>query len=583
MSGAARAGLVVALLVPPGVFLASAAEFRSANSVSHDETFYLTAGKAIFARNDFDPCAQYGVAPLPVLLEYSPAILTRGDQVSDKVWGSTPEDPASVDLARATTALVVGVPLLVFVALWAFRQTGSVVAAGATGFLVALSPMVSAHASVATTDVCFTLLFLAALLAIGAHAACPTAWRFLLAGGLVGLALSAKYTGLVLLPVGYLVGVIADFRCSLPIPARLARLVMVHPARQLGLAVVAVLVAWAITGFEVSPVPISAQPASAVPAGTGIRSVLGDGSVADLAINLGHRLHLPSPIVGAYRQYAMAAERTSPTYPTQLFGQVYPTGHRLYYVWAIILKSTPAELVLFVVAGIGVVASCRYGLSRVGRSWVPVVVGVGTLLVLFSFSTKQFGLRYLLPIYPTVVVIAVTGLHTQLGHRPAVFAVTLTGLIGWQAVSAIAASPYSLSYVNEIAGGPGHGQESLGNSDVDWGQGLIALGEFLDREGESAVLVRVLGTTPPVAYGVHVLPWQSYPASPCRYIAVGATMLHRNPALDPRVWPFRGLVPVAVVGGSILVFDTSDPAVWQAYLCGNERHRALASRATEPR
>jgi hypothetical protein len=536
--------------------------------VTYDETFYLTAGKAIFERGDFDPCAQNGVAPLPVLIEYGPAIAIHGDQVSDNTWGATEHDPLSIDVARMTTAIVVGVPLLWLVVGWVMRRTGSATASTAAGLLVALSPVVWAHTSLATTDGCFTLFFLAALLAIGWHAANPSGVRFAVAGGLIGLAVASKYTGLVLFPVGYLVGALADTHTGLPWLRRLTRVAILHPARQVGLALVAGLVAWAVTGFEVSPVPLSAHAASQVPAGTGIRRLVGDGPVGDTVIDLGHRLRLPSPVVGAIRQYASAAEKTAPVYPTQLFGQVYPAGHRLYYVWSLLFKSTPAELVLFLLAGLAVVAG--WTLRPVGKChvWGPVAIAASVLFVMFSLSAKQFGIRYLLPLYPAGVVLGVTALHGWLGQRPHVFACVLAGLVGWQAASTLCTFPQPLTYVNDLAGGPGRGHEALGNSDVDWGQGLIALNEFLQTEEQSTVLVKVLGNTPPAAYGVQTIPWKDYPAPPCRYIAIGATMLHRDPVRDGRVWPFRGLKPTSVVANSILIFDTTEPEVWRAYTEG---------------
>ncbi|MBN9518211.1 glycosyltransferase family 39 protein, partial [bacterium] len=259
----AAASAAVAVL-----FLVQAAAFRAHASVTFDENFLLPAAKQLFARGDFDTLNTAGTAPLPVLLAYGPAVARYADYISDAMWAAAPGDVAAVDLARATNSLVVGVPLVLLCGWWVFRRIGSVGAAGTAAALVALSPAVVAHSSLATTDVAFTLFFLAALAAIARDAAAPTAGRLAAAGVLVGLAVASKYSACILLPVGYAVGVVAELtaRTGTPLGRRLARLLTVHPLRQAVMAVVAFGACWATTGFAVSGQPVFAKPAAEVPA-----------------------------------------------------------------------------------------------------------------------------------------------------------------------------------------------------------------------------------------------------------------------------------------------------------------------------
>src|SRR5262249_19122189 len=143
-----------------------------------------------FQKGSFNACTLHGVAPLPVLIEYGPAIWPGGDKVSDYIWAGTNSDPASVNVARLTTAYMVGLPLLGLVVGWVYCRTGSALAAGGAAMLLALSPNVIAHSNLATTDACFALTFVAAAAALGRCAEAPTAGRFALAGVLVGLAIA---------------------------------------------------------------------------------------------------------------------------------------------------------------------------------------------------------------------------------------------------------------------------------------------------------------------------------------------------------------------------------------------------------
>src|SRR5204862_7823976 len=65
------------------------------------------------------------------------------------------------------------------------------------------------------------------------------------------------------------------------------------------------------------------------------------------------------------------------------------------------------------------------------------------------------------------------------GRRRAVRAVAWLGL-AWSAASSLAVYPHSLSYFNELAGGPGGGHAHFLDSNGDWGQDLFALTDWVD-------------------------------------------------------------------------------------------------------
>jgi hypothetical protein len=231
---------------------------------------------------------------------------------------------------------VVGVPLILLCGGWVYRRTGSVGAAAAAGALAGLSPNVVAHSALATTDAAFTLFFLAALAAIAWHAARPTAGRFLAAGSLVGLAVASKYNGVLLLPVGYVVEAVAEWTApnGRSIGRRAVRLLTVHPLRQVGIGVVAFAVCWATTGFALAGKPVLDTSAADTPAGAGPRKLVGNGRVGDAVIDFAHTVRPPAPVAGFVAQLAhLKRGPDEGLYPTYLFGEFYPRGHKLYFVW----------------------------------------------------------------------------------------------------------------------------------------------------------------------------------------------------------------------------------------------------------
>lgn len=551
----------VAVLPAAVVFLVLSADFRARNSPVTDELAYLTSAKPVFQRGDFEVLEMFGTAPLPVVLEYGPAIWKHGDGVADIPWKDSPDDPAAIDTARLTTSVVIGVPLLAVVVLWVIARTGSAWLGGWAGLMLALSPTFVAHATVAGTDACFALFFLLALISLGRHADRPTWGRFLIAGGAVGLAVASKYSGVLLLPAAYLIGLVGYLRAANPpiVGGFVSRAVMWLPLRLLGLILIAGLVVWATTGFAVSrQTPLPPPAAGAPPAGK--------------LVTFFRKARLPSPLTALIRQSAMTTSAWQEEHgdvQVRLHGQFHPSGHRLYYLYSAAYKSTLPEL------GCAALAVLAPWVAGRGRRWTAdgtaAVIGVVILAVALSFSAKQHGIRYLFAAYPLVFVLAASTLH-RLGRVAApMLAVVL--LIG-QAVEAIGWRPWPISYMNQVAGGPEQAVESLAICDGDWGQGRRELAEFLRGEGESGVLfVPGNSTDADFYYGLRLLGWKEYPAPPCRYAVMSGAALAHPPERFPRIADFAPLPPARVLAHCVYVYDLSDPAVWAAYQ--SARHKPL--------
>jgi hypothetical protein len=58
----------------------------------------------------------------------------------------------------------------------------------------------------------------------------------------------------------------------------------------------------------------------------------------------------------------------------------------------------------------------------------------------------------------------------------------------WSIASSLGVYPHSLSYFNELVGGPANGHAHLLDSNIDWGQDLLLLKEWLDAHPEASPL-----------------------------------------------------------------------------------------------
>jgi hypothetical protein len=75
--------------------------------------------------------------------------------------------------------------------------------------------------------------------------------------------------------------------------------------------------------------------------------------------------------------------------------------------------------------------------------------------------------------------------------------------LGWSVVSSLSVYPHSLSYFNELVGGPKNGHQHLVNSNIDWGQDLLYLKAWVDEHPEARPLaVAYFGTCDPRVAGI---------------------------------------------------------------------------------
>src|SRR5262249_10198470 len=145
-----------------------------------------------------------------------------------------------------------------------------------------------------------------------------------------------------------------------------------------------------------------------------------------------------------------------------LFGTRRMHGWWYYYFVALAVK-VPLTFWLLVLGRVGLGLSGK--LRSAGRDWMlPVSIGLFLTIAALG-SSRNYGLRYILPLAPLALV-WVSGLAE--GGRWA-RRIAAIGLIG-QGVAVASIHPYELSYFNVLAGGPVGGRRILADSNLDWGQ-----------------------------------------------------------------------------------------------------------------
>jgi hypothetical protein len=516
-----------------GVFACTGALSLLEKSPTYDETAHLAAGYYSLQTGRFDlysnnPPLSKLIGAVP-LLTLHPALPAR---IDDNHWlygfRFQIENAAryhSLFVAARLTMLLVGVLLGAFIFLWSRTLFGPTAAVAALA-LFAVSPNLLAHATLVTPDVALTTFFFATVAAF--HRCCldPSYARFGAAGAAFGLALLSKFTAVLLLPL-------------------------------------LLLLAWYVPRRRVAGLAIAfATALLVVNAGYLFRDVFypfgGIVFQSQLFRSLPAWLRLPIPADWLQGMDAQLADNAK-VVPSYLLGRTYPDGAPWYYeLVAVGLKTT---IPLLLLAGAGVV----WLLRGPRREAVFLIVPVGFLLFVFAAVVKlEIGLRYVLPIYPFLMVAggyAAARLWQQ--ERAALRAVAV-GLLAWHAGTSAAAYPSYLSYFNELVGGGRNGWRYLADSNLDWGQDLPALEHFMKERGIGEIGLSYFGLVDPAVYGIqyHLIP--DGPLADGWY-AVSATNLvgiydpERNPVQTlfrggADLSPFRGMEPVEVLGHTIFVY-----------------------------
>jgi hypothetical protein len=275
---------------------------------------------------------------------------------------------------------------------------------------------------------------------------------------------------------------------------------------------------------------------------------------------------LPAPITGLLFQI----DHQRGGHFAYLLGQLSALGWWYYTPVVLLLKSTPAELVVF--------GACAYALCRGWRKCSTGTLVARTAFLVFlagAFASRvDAGVRYILLLYPLAALIAAEPWSSSPLRRSRAFAAAAV-LVLLQTASAVRIAPHYLSYFNLFVGGPAAGHRYLADSNIDWGQDLPALRKAFARAGAVRPILAYFGTAPIQAYGVRAAPFgwgHPTPDEPYDWVAVSATYLD-GVYVGDSFSAFRSLVPADRAGYSIFLYDGRRPDVQRAVRETVERQR----------
>ncbi len=491
-----------------------------------DETHYFGMGKYLLqtGRWDAEGCILH--PPLSFYLSSLPLLFFPTDDAlwhHDPATGQAPLFRMTADIGRGQALLssplnrddrlltlsrlmmvLVALILCWYVFSWSYELYGSSGAIAAT-LLCTFCPNILAHARLITPDIVVTTFSFITLYYFRKMLILNRWSTAVVAGAALGLALLAKFTAVLLLPV-----------C--------AALALLWFARFKSLS---------------------------------LRNCLILGAVAFAVLLIGYRGNLEPYFAGIRFQQEHAAQGQWGF----LNGDYSRSGWWYYYTVAFLLKTPLAAILSLVIA---LFFYCRRFFKGNRMPELFLLLPAAAIFIFFSVNSQAIGLRYLLPIYPFLFVFAAGGISSLLSTK---FGPIPCGLLAlWYIGASIFIQPHFLAYFNEIAGGPGNGYKYLVDSNLDWGQDLKGLGRYMREHNIPRVCLSYFGSDTPDRYGIaydwlpslvlnNPTPGKSE-VTMHDYVAISATNLQGVYFDNHRTYEMlKSKVPVAKIGYSIFLYD----------------------------
>src|SRR5438128_4854184 len=482
-------------------------------SHTYDEPAHIAAGMELLDRGAFTYEQQH------------PPLARLAVAVGPYLWGARSHGASYIideglailytsgDYLRTLSAARLGV-LPFFVALvaitwlWAHRDFGTVAGAAAALILVTTPPLLG-HAGLATTDMPVAAACVSALFAFMRWLEYPSACRSAMVGAATALAITAKLSALAFLPVCF---------------------------------AAALALRWTGERGRWSPFSLIQNTPSTLPAGMaafGVTVWVVYGCPADPL----------QPFQQLWSGVEEVAQHNAGGHDSFFCGQVSHEGHWLFFPTVLLVK-TPLPFLFL--SGVGALIVLR----RHGREWryLMPLASVMAILAVAMMSRIHLGVRYILPLYPMLAMIAGIGATSLFVTRSIKSYILLTISIIAQ-LSAVAMNfPDYLAYFNVFAGT--EPERLLVDSDLDWGQDINRVATELRARGIGRVFAALQGSADLSRQGFPAhgdLDWHQ-PATGWIVISLTQWAFGTNPPpYDGYAW-LKGFEPVATIGKTVRLY-----------------------------
>jgi hypothetical protein len=470
------------------LFVSQCLWFINTQSLSNDEPLHIISGLEAWRLHRIERWNDH--PPLDFLIGTIPLLVINGDidtQPEAKMAQGISPGPEAVAWASRTFNVVLGVILGLL--LWATaRRFFSEGAANFVLALYALSPSLIAHFSVSCNDGALALVTFGAALSLARWRKKPTWGRLVVLAIILGALLSTKFSTplLFLLALGLVLVLKPESVALNP------RDWNWRPA--FAVLGVSFLIVWGVYFFHVTEVRVANNYLTVTSPN---RSKAIEGSLPK-HVPVNFTLYIPA---GEYIEgLARVANHLNIGHPSFFLGQIKANGGWKAYFPVVVLLKWPLVVLALFLATLAFAALKRIAIPRelLLLSLFPAVY-----FVVAIFSKVDLGERHILLVYPFALLWIGTLWQFTRQRRAILF--LFLALIIVQAADILRYAPDYLSYFTPFVN-PATSYKLLSDSNVDWGQGLMALRKYQQQHPDETINLAYFGTIDPKLYGIRYSP-----------------------------------------------------------------------------
>ena len=410
--------------------------------------------------------------------------------------------------------------LVIFV--WIRRASGDDRAALLGLALWAFNPMAIAYGHMTNTDIGVTLGMTVTLYLLGQFLEKPNARLAILCGAATGIALTMKFTAIVLAPIFVVTLAVSWNRLNLTL------------LRLIKLAGFSLLAMWAVILLVYCPRWMPVRPPT-------------EAEIAALNIPTWFRSLRPVLIPpDFFKVIAMALAQSKGGYESYLMGDWSQHGWWYYFPLAFFFKSPVAFIILVLGSLVIFLRHLRSARGLETTVWLATAVYLG-----FAMSSNfNIGVRHLLPIVPLLAVGVGCAAHRLTSRRLQLATVVL---LLWQTVVVVLAYPLYIQFFSEAVGGARNGYKYLFDSNNDWGQDAHRLKTYLDANRIQHIYLNYHGTQFSTEY--LKIPNTRVSAETAKQIRQGLLVVSVSELLRPEwAWLRDSRQPVERVAHTLFVY-----------------------------
>jgi 4-amino-4-deoxy-L-arabinose transferase-like glycosyltransferase len=522
------------------LYVAQCAWFIRTQSLTYDEPVHIAEGLNAWRYGRFEQYNDH--PPLARLWCTIPLIGSQWQVDVEPLFDSfrvTRIAPDPVALAWRARAMNVLFGLLLAWLVW--RAADRLFSRTAANFALALftfSPSLIAHFSIAATDGAATLFIFATAWALVRWRQQPTWEKTIKFGLLLGLMLLAKFSTAPMFVLALLWMLLLGADKVIRAPTRW------NWGKTAAAVLLALFIVWAGYFFHVAHLTVHDGTLTAtIPNWNAsiVKPVRGERNYS-LLIPAGE-------YVEGFRELVRHNRQGQPAF---FLGKIsYHGGWKSYYPVVILLKWPTIALALSL-AGLAIALRSKV---RVPPDLWIMASFPALYLAMAIFARFNLGDRHVLPMYPFAILFAAVVWEWAIRKRAV--AALLILLAALNAADALRYAPGYLSYFTPFVR-PAESFRLLTDSNLDWGQGLLALRDYQRNHPGERISLSYFGSVDPQLYGIQADFFGGHKRVPGTVI-VSATNLSGQYLAEPE--RYRWLLeqrPVKILDHSLYLFEVHD-------------------------